>query len=80
MMPVAERSPRNGIRSWWSRFLTAAAVLAVGMAGITAALMAIGWETRPMGVIASTGLIYCIVFSAIHASAPTWRERLHKGD
>ena len=80
MMPVTERSPRTSLRSWWSRFLTAAAVLAVGMAGITAALMIVGLETRPIGAIVPTGLIYCIVFSAIHASAHTWRERLHKGD
>lgn len=80
MMPVTERSPRTDLRSWWTRFLIAAVVLAVGMTVVTAVLMLIGLETRPIGAIVPTALIYCVVFSACYASAGTWRERLHKGD
>lgn len=79
-MPVTERPSRTGLRSWWSRFLIAAVVLAVGMSVVTAVLMLIGLESRPIGAIVPTGLIYCVVFSACYASAGTWRERLHKGD
>lgn len=76
--PSIEGPNRHRQNSWRSRFLIAAVVLTVGMTLITAGLVLIGLEKRPIGEIVPTGLVYCAVFSALYASAPTLRERLHK--
>lgn len=79
-MTRTELSDGASARRWTSRFLLALVILAP--LTVVGAMLMVKYEITPLPFmrLLPQALIYSGVFSAIYASAPTWRRRTLNGE